>query len=116
MVVQGQHFVIALLLDQEQRQVPPVVRDHEGVKARPGATDLAHEINALLHTALGQHDVGERVMRPRLLAAQGDGVARRCLCPFEEMALLPGKGRHAVQVRHVGRRRQRGQRHAQHAG
>ena len=47
LVVQVQHFLVALQLQGEQRLVPPVVRDHEGVQAGPGGAHVLQEGMAL---------------------------------------------------------------------
>ncbi len=96
--------------------MPPVVRDHEGVQTRPGVAHAGHEVGAFADAALGEHDVGECVVGPGLFAAHVHGVACGGFGAVEQVALLPAKGEHAVQVGHVGSRGHGLQRQAQHAG
>jgi hypothetical protein len=115
-VMQLQRFVMARILHQEQRQVPPVVRLHEGVEPRPAAARALHEGQTLVHTALGQQHMGQRMVGPGLLEAQLQRLARRALGLAQQMALLIGKGQHAVEVGDIGAVRLGRQRHAQHGG
>ena len=77
---------------------------------------LLQEGMAFDQPALREQHVRQRVVRPGLLAPHGHGLPRGCFGLLEKMALLPGKGKHAVQEGDVGRGRQRRERHAQHAG
>ncbi|MCY1532757.1 hypothetical protein D9M68_680460 [compost metagenome] len=96
--------------------MPPVVRDHEGVEPGPGVAHAAHERQPLGQPAFGEHHVRQRMVRPRLLAAQADRTARAGLGLAQQVALLVAEGRHAVHVGHLGRGRQRREREPQHAG
>ena len=116
LVVQRQHLGVAVLLQQKQRLVPPVVRDHEGVQPRPGVTHAGHEVDAFRNAALGQHHMGQRVVGPRLFAAPVDGVVGGSFGFFEPVALFPAKGQHAVQVGHIGGGVLRLQGQPQHGG
>ena len=58
----------------------------------------------------------QRVVCPRLLAAHRNALARSGFGLVQQVALLPCKGRHAMQVGHVARMGQCGQRQTQHAG
>ncbi len=52
--------------------------------------------------AAGQHDMRQRVLRPRLLAAQVEGRARREFGLLQQVTLFVGEGGHAVHVRNIG--------------
>ncbi len=112
--MQLQGLVVARILHQEQRQVPPVVRLHEGVEPRPAAARVLHKGQALVHAALGQQYMGQCMVGPGLLEAQLQRMARCALGLAQQMALLIGKGQHAVEVGDIGAVRLGGQRHAQH--
>ena len=99
--VMVEHARRLALLDHHQRQVPPVVRQHEGIQVGPGVLHLLEKGPALRVAALGQQHMGERVMRPRLLAPAADRVVRGTLGLAEQMALLVGEGDHAVGVGEV---------------
>ena len=45
------------------------MREHEGVETRPGAGHPLEETRPFVHPPAGEHDVRERVLRPRLLAS-----------------------------------------------
>ena len=115
-VVHTQHIPIVSQFQCKQRQVPPVVRDHEGVQPGPGGAAVPHKRQAFGEAPLGQHHVRQSVLCPRFLGTHGDGLARRRFGLRQQMALFPAKRRHAVYIRHVSRMGQGSQCQAQHAG
>jgi hypothetical protein len=65
---------------------------------------------------LRDHHVRQRVLGPGLLGPDGQRAPRRRFGLLQQVALLPGEGRHAVQVGHLGGRVQGRLHDAQHAG
>ncbi len=116
LVVGLQRQLVHTQVNRKQRQVPPVVGDHEGVQPGPGRAAVLHELQTLLEPTLGQHHMGQGVLGPGFALRHGQGRARGGLCLRHPMALLPGERRHAVHLRHVRCGGQCRQRQAQHAG
>jgi hypothetical protein len=115
-VVEVQHGGGVVQFQLEQRQVPPVVRDHERVQVRPLTAHRVHEVAPLGDAPLRDHHVRQRVLGPGLLGLDRQRAARRRFSLLQQVALLPGEGRHAVQIGHLGGRVQRRLHDAQHAG
>ena len=116
LVVQRQYLLSLAQLQREQSQVPPVVGQHERVQPGPGGACRLHEVKPLLQAALGQQHMGQRMVGPGLPVQHGDGSPRRRLGRLQQVALLPGKGCHAVHVRHICAGAQPVQGQTQHAG
>ena len=68
-VVDAQHLVVQAEVECKQGQVPPVMRHHERIQASPGAAAALHERPPFGESALGEHDVRQRMLRPGLLGA-----------------------------------------------
>ena len=113
-IIQIQHLAIAALTEIEQRQVPPVVRYHERVQIGPGIRHFLHELRTLVDATAGQQHVRERMLRPRLLAPQGERRTRLGFRLVEQLALFISEGRHAVHIRHFRVCRYDFQRNPQH--
>ena len=77
------------------------MREHEGVETRPGTGDPLEEARPFVHPPAGEHDVRERVLRPRFLALESERRTRRLLGLGQQVTLLVGERRHAVRVGNV---------------
>ena len=97
-VEQGKRLVGAVEIDQEEGEVPPVVGVHEGVAADPGVGHRFQEGHALQHLAARFQAMGDRVVRPRIAAIQGERLARHGLGLVEAIALLQAERIHRVDV------------------
>ncbi len=95
LVVQRQRLVGAVEVDQEQREVPPVVRLHEGVAVAPGVGHRVEEGDALQHPAARFEAMGDGVMRPRIVAVERQPLARGGLGLVEAIALFEAERIHA---------------------
>ena len=96
-VVNLQHPVEAIVVEIEERDVPPVVEGEAVVVLRPIGLAPFHEGDAFLLPRLHLHDVADRVLRPAVVRLQVDGlpagVLRRAVVP----AFLQAEGGHAEQ-------------------
>ena len=77
------------------------MREHERVETRPGTGDPLEETRSFIDPPAGEHDVRERMLRPRFLALESERRARRLLGLVEQVTLLVGEGRHAVHVGNI---------------
>ena len=95
LVMERQRLVGSVEVDQEQREVPPVVRLHERIAVAPGVGHGTEEGDALQHAAARLQAMGDGVMRPRVVAVERQPVARRGLGLVEAIALLEAERIHA---------------------
>ena len=115
-VIDLEHSHVAPLAQIEQREMPPDVGDHERVQTHPGVLHSLEELRALVDLPAGKHHVRERMLRPRLLAAQAECGERRPLRLIQQVTLFVGKRRHAMHVGVVRVALQHLQRDTQHLG
>ena len=78
-IIEFERLRFSPLSQVEKRQVPPNMRDHEGVQINPGILCLLQKSRAVVDLTAGQQHVSERVLRPGLLAAHRERGARRRL-------------------------------------
>ena len=105
-VVEVERLVGTVEIDQEEAEMPPVMRLHEGVAAGPGIRHRAHPRDALQHLAARLQAMRHGVMRPRIVAIHLDGLARTGFGLVDAMALLQPEGAHAMDEMVVGIGRQ----------
>ncbi len=86
------------LADLEQRHVPPVMGQHEGIEVFPGLRHLRQKCAAFGNAPLGQVDMGQGVMGPGFLALQGHGAQGGVFGVPQQVALLQPEGEHAVEM------------------
>ena len=78
--------------------MPPVMGQHEAVAVVPFTRQLVHPLHAFLMPTLCQHDMGNGVMGPGLLALHIGGAAAIFLRKRQQARLLPPEGAHAIGV------------------
>jgi hypothetical protein len=101
-VEQRQRLIEPVEVDQEEREMPPIVRVHEGVAVLPRIADRLEERHALDQPPARLEAMRQRVMRPRILALHLDRPAGLCLRLVEPIALLESEGVHPVDEMVVG--------------
>ena len=94
-VEQRQRLVGPVEVDQEQREMPPVVGVQEGIAVLPRVGDRLQESDALDQPPARLEAMRQRMMRPRVLALHLDRAARMRLGLVEPIALLQPEGIHA---------------------